>query len=476
MPPEANRPGGGNGRNCQRVANALEVDRQRPLEEEKVLKSVRVGLIGFGTVGTGMVKLLQRNRRSIAAKLGAELDLVRVADVDTARDRGVHLAPGVLVSDAGRILEDPSIDIVVELIGGDTKAREFLLEAIRRGKDVVTANKALLAVHGREVFAAAERAGVGVGFEASVGGGIPIIRTLREALAGDRNRAVYGIVNGTSNYILTRMAREGEDFAAALGEAQRNGFAEADPGFDVDGTDAAHKLALLIQLAFGARVRFADIPCIGIRHVSQLDIRFAEEFGYVIKPLALARDRGERIEARVHPTMVPQQHVLASVTGPLNAIVVHGEALGASMYVGTGAGMMPTATAVVADLIDVARRRLNGEVTRVPPLGYPIRTQRSAVVLPLAQVESEYYLRFMVVDRPGVLARIAGVLGRCDISIASVIQKGRKHGAAVPIVIRTHHARERNLRRALRVIDRLPVVRARSTYIHVEDDFESGEC
>jgi homoserine dehydrogenase len=431
-----------------------------------------VGLIGLGTVGTGVVKLLQKNRRAIGDRLGANLDLARVADIDSRRKRGVSLGRGAFVSDARLILEDPSIDIVVELIGGQTAARGFLMDAIARGKGVVTANKALLAVHGGEIFAAAEKAGVGIGFEASVGGGIPIIRTLKEALAGDRNRAVYGIVNGTSNYILSRMTNEGGEFAEVLADAQRSGLAESDPSFDVDGTDAAHKLALLIQLAFGARVEFAGIPRIGIRHVSQLDVAFAGDFGYVIKPLAIARDRGDRIEARVHPTMVPRRHVLADVNGPLNAIVVHGDALGTSMYLGSGAGMMPTATAVVADLIDVARIRLSGGRARIPPLGYPMGSQRRSAVMPLEQVESEYYLRFMVVDRPGVLARIAGVLGRSNISIASVIQKGRKHGAAVPIVIRTHRARERDLHRALAAIDRLALVRARSTFVHVEDSFE----
>jgi len=297
-----------------------------------VQKAVRVGLIGFGTIGTGVAKLLQNNRRAIGERLGANIDLVRVADIDTKRKRGITLPRGVLVSDAKLIMEDPSIEIVIELIGGQTAARKLVMEAITRGKDVVTANKALLAVHGREIFAAAERARIGIGFEASVGGGIPIIRTLKEALAGDCNRAVYGIVNGTSNYILSRMTNEGGGFAEVLADAQRKGLAEADPSFDVDGTDAAHKLALLIQLAFGARVDFAAIPRIGIRHVTELDVAFAADFGYVIKPLAIARDRGDRIEARVHPTMVPRRHVLADVNGPLNAIVVHGDALGTSMY------------------------------------------------------------------------------------------------------------------------------------------------
>lgn len=432
-------------------------------------KSVRIGLIGFGTIGTGVVKLLQRNRDQIRTRVGATLDLVRIADIDTKRDRGVRLSRGVLVPDARAVLDDPGIDVVVELMGGTRLAREFVLESVRNGKDVVTANKALLAMHGEEIFAAAERAGVGLAFEASVGGGIPIIRVLKEGLAADRNRAVFGIVNGTSNYILSRMSSEGGGFAEVLKQAQADGLAEADPTYDVDGIDAAHKLSILIQLAFGARVPFKDIPTEGIRHISQTDIGFAREFGYVIKLLAIAKSDGKNVEARVQPTMVPRQHLLADVNGALNAIVVQGEALGSSMYLGLGAGMMPTATAVVADLMDVARNRLRGSRGRVPPLGYPLRDQIRCKVTPLGELATEYYLRFMVLDRPGVLARISGILGTEGISIASVIQRERETGSAVPIVIRTHQAMEKALRRALRKIDRLPVVRAKSTLIRIEE-------
>ena len=430
---------------------------------------MRIGLIGFGTIGTGVIKLLQRNRAAIRDKLGVGLDLVRIADIDTTRDRGVKLGRGVLVGDASRILDDPTIDVVIELMGGTGAARRFVLDAIRRGKDVVTANKALLAHHGAEIFAAAERIGVEIGFEASVGGGIPIIRVLKEGLCGDRNLAVYGIVNGTSNYILSRMSDEGGEFAAVLRAAQADGLAEADPSFDVDGIDAAHKLALLIQLAFTARVPFDTISVEGIRHVSQADIAFAREFGYAIKSLAVAKRAGERIEAAVRPTMVPRRHLLANVSGALNAIVVQGEALGSSMYLGAGAGMMPTATAVVADLMDIARNRLRSCRGRVPPLGYPLRTQARARVVALDDLHNEYYLRFMVVDRPGVLARIAGILGDNAISIAAVIQREREHGRVVPVVIRTHDAHEKALRRAVRAIDRLSVVRGRSTAIRIEE-------
>lgn len=432
-------------------------------------KAIRIGLIGFGTIGTGVVKLLQRQRAAIRDRLGVGLELVRIADVDTRRDRGVKLGRGVLVGDARKILDDPTIDIVIELMGGTGLARRFVLEAIAAGKDVVTANKALLAHHGDEIFRAVERQGVEIAFEASVGGGIPIIRTLKEGLCGDRNQAVYGIVNGTSNYILSRMSDAGGEFADVLRGAQADGLAEADPSFDVDGIDAAHKLTLLIQLAFGVRVPLDAVRVEGIRHVSQADIAFAREFGYAIKSLAVAKRAGERIEASVQPTMVSRRHPLADVNGALNAIVVQGEALGASMYVGAGAGMMPTATAVVADLMDVARNRLHGCRSRIAPLGYPIRQQTRARAVALDELRGEYYLRFMVVDRPGVLGRIAGILGQHEVSIASVIQREREHGRVVPVVIRTHDVGEQSLRRAVRTIDRQKIVRTRTTVIRIEE-------
>jgi homoserine dehydrogenase len=432
-------------------------------------QAIRIGLIGFGTIGTGVVKLLQRNRAAIRARAGVALDLVRIADIDTTRDRGVKLGRGVLVPDARQVLDDPTIDVVIELMGGTGIARRFVLDAIAAGKDLITANKALLAHHGAEIFAAAERAGVGVHFEASVGGGIPIIRALKEGLSADRNLAVYGIVNGTSNYILSRMSEEGGEFGEVLKAAQADGLAEADPSFDVDGIDAKHKLTLLIQLAFAASVPFDAIPAEGIRHVSQADIAFAREFGYAIKSLAVAKRVGDRIEAAVRPTMVPRRHQLANVNGALNAIFVQGEALGPSMYLGAGAGMMPTATAVLADVMDAARNRVHGCRKRVAPLGYPLRAQSRARLIAADQLHSEYYLRFMVVDRPGVLARIAGILGDNDISIAAVIQREREHGRVVPVVIRTHDARERAVSRAVRTIDRLAVVRARSTAMRIEE-------
>ncbi|MGD9764661.1 MAG: homoserine dehydrogenase [Candidatus Binatia bacterium] len=435
--------------------------------------AIRIGLIGFGTIGTGVVKLLQRHRSALRDALGIGLDLVRIADIDTRRDRGVKVGRGVLVDDARAILDDPTIDVVIELMGGTGLARRFVLEAVHAGKDVVTANKALLAQHGDTIFRAVETAGVELGFEASVGGGIPIIRTLKEGLCGDRNMAVYGIVNGTSNYILSRMSDAGGQFGEVLRDAQVNGLAEADPSFDVDGIDAAHKLTLLIQLAFGVRVPFQHVRVEGIRHVSQDDIAFAREFGYAVKSLAVAKRSGDRIEASVRPTMVPRRHPLADVNGALNAIVVQGEALGPSMYVGAGAGMMPTATAVLADLMDVARNRLHGSRGRVAPLGYPIRRQRRARAVGLDEVQGEYYLRFMVVDRPGVFGRLASILGDHNVSIAAVVQREREHGRVLPVVIRTHESGEQALRRAVRTIDRLATVRGKSIIIRIEESLSA---
>jgi homoserine dehydrogenase len=367
------------------------------------------------------------------------------------------------------VLNDPAIDVIIELIGGYEPARKFVLAAIAAGKDVVTANKALLAVYGEEIVAAAEARGVRLGFEASVGGGIPILRTLKEGLAGDRTSAVYGIVNGTCNHILTTMSREGRGFDDVLAEAQRLGLAEANPATDVDGIDSAHKLALLATLAFGVRPRFADIPTEGIRRVDAIDIAFARELGYTIKLLAIAKDGRDAFEARVHPTMIPNGHLLADVSGAFNAIFVRGAALGPTMYYGQGAGSLPTATAVIADLVAATRDRAVGADVRVPPWGVPQRALRALPVAPLAALESEYYLRFMATDRPGVLARIAGVLGRFDISIASVIQRDRRAGTAVPVVIRTHRARERDLAKALAAIDALATVRGKPVAIRIEE-------
>jgi homoserine dehydrogenase len=439
------------------------------MELKKAREDVSIGLLGLGTVGTGVVKLLERSHSYIRKRLGRGLRLAAVAVRHPARKRDVALDRVRIVGDPRRLLADPAIDVVVELIGGIEPAKSLVLEAIAAGKDVVTANKALLATHGQEVFQAAERAGVRLGFEGSVAGGVPIIRVLRQALAGDRNRAIYGIVNGTCNSILTAMTDRGTEFHEALAEAQTAGLAEADPSLDVDGTDAAQKLSLLVTLAFGARCPVASIHTEGIRRVAQLDVGFARELGYVIKLLAIAKDDGRSIEARVHPTMIPRSSLLADVRGAFNAVHVQGDALGPSLYVGEGAGMLPTATSVLGDILDVAESRSRRDRPPAPPLGMPWRELRRARVRAIGGLEAEYYLRFLVLDRPGVLGRIAGILGRHQISIASVIQKDRKRGTSVPIVIRTHDALERNLMRALAEIGRLAVVSGKPVFVRIED-------
>ncbi|MGE0680760.1 MAG: homoserine dehydrogenase [Candidatus Binatia bacterium] len=434
-------------------------------------ESVKLGLIGLGTVGSGVVHLLAQNNDTIAHKLGRSLSLVQVASRSIETKPRPHLGQARLSMDPWNVVHDPEVDIVIELIGGIEPARSLILEAIAQGKDVITANKALLAQHGAEIFAAAEVRGVSVGFEASVAGGIPIIRTLREGLAGDRNLALFGIVNGTCNYILTTMAEEEEEFSAVLRRAQEQGLAEADPSFDIDGIDTAHKLTLLAMLAFGVHVPFSSVYVEGIRHISQIDILFAREFGYGIKLLAIAKEENGAVDVRVHPTMIPRSSMLAGVGGAYNAIFVQGEALGSSLYFGRGAGSLPTATAVIADVIEVARNRGMALGPRVPPVGWPWHELRTIPIRPIEELDSDYYLRFMAVDRPGVLATIAGVLGEHDISIASVIQRGRSAGdETVPLVMRTHNAKERNLKTALQWVDQLPVIQGKSVSIRIEEN------
>jgi homoserine dehydrogenase len=432
------------------------------------LKEIGVGVIGFGTVGTGTVKLLLENADHLRKRVGVPIKLVRVADADTKRDRGVKLPQGMLIDDGMHVVRDPEVDIVVELIGGTGAAKDFLLEAIRGGKSVVTANKALLAECGPEIMRAVADAGVDIGFEASVGGGIPIIRTLREGLSANRIQGIFGIINGTCNYILSRMTKEGKPFAEVLAEAQKIGLAEADPSFDVDGIDTAHKLAILVWLATGGRVSLKDIYVEGIRDISPDDIAFAREFGYTVKLLAIAKEGSAGVEARVHPTMIPSHYLLSTVDGANNAIYVKGDFVGASMSYGQGAGMLPTASAVASDVIEIARNILHHSSGRIPPSGYSLVDPKMITgIAPFEEVQCEYYLKFLVMDRPGVLARIAGVLGRHSISIASVLQKGRGENA-VPIYIVTHRAKESNMRSALAEADQLPDVLDRTRLIRIE--------
>ncbi len=439
-------------------------------------KAVGVGLIGLGTIGTGVAKVLSANAGVIEQRLGFPLRLVRVADLDTETDRGVDLSGIRFDSDAEGLIDDPEVEIVVELIGGYDVARRLVLRSIEAGKHIVTANKALLALHGAEIFGAALRRDVDVAFEASVAGGIPILRSIREGLVANRIECVRGIMNGTTNYVLTEMEETGEDFDVVVKRAQDLGYAEADPSFDLDGVDAAHKLTLLAAMAFGAELTFKEVPTEGIRGLAPVDFEAASELGDRIKLLGIAKchigdDGQERIEARVHPTLVPRRSLLAKVEGAMNAVAVDGDAVGPTLFYGAGAGELPTASAVVADLVEIAREIRRGGAGRVAPLSYVPEALRPLPLVPMGELWGRAYLRFTAVDRPGVLGHIAGVLGEHEIGIESVIQKGR--GAAtesVPVLVQTHPAREAAIRSALEEIDRLPDVTAPTRLVRIEED------
>ncbi len=427
-------------------------------------QTINVGLIGFGTVGAGVARALLEKRRLLEQRAGARLVLRRVCDQDFRRSRGFKLPSGVSVSDPAKILSDPDIQIVVELIGGIEPAKGFIRSALRAGKHVVTANKALLAEAGQELFREATRRNVDLYFEASVGGGIPIIKILREGLIANDFDAVIGIVNGTSNYVLTQMKEKGLSFHEALHEARRHGYAERNASLDIDGHDAAHKLAILTLLAFGIPVRQDQIHREGISKISQADIQYADEMGYVIKPLAIAKQDGDELEVRVHPTLLAKTHLLANVNGVYNAIYVHGDMVGAELFYGRGAGQNPAASAVLADIADVAQNVVNGSGTRIPLERHQSRRIRR--LRRSGDIESRYYLRFTVTDKPGVLAKIAGVLGRHHISIATVHQKERR--GYVPVVMMSHEAKEAHMRAALQDIDRAGFVKHPAIAIRTE--------
>lgn len=431
---------------------------------------IGVGVIGFGTVGTGVARILLERGDLIRRRVGLPIRLIRVADVDVTRDRGLTLPDGLLTADAKQVIEDPAIDIVVELIGGYETAKRVILDALTKGKQIVTANKALLAVHGEDIFDAASRRGLDLGFEASVGGGIPIIHALREGLAANTVRSIYGIINGTSNYILSRMTHEGQRFDVVLEEAKRAGYAEADPTFDVAGTDSAHKLTIMVSLAYGTPVNFKDIYTEGITRLTPIDFAYAKQFGYTIKLLGIAKFCESEIEARVHPTMIPSTSAIAQVEGVYNAIQLVGDAVDDIVLYGRGAGSMPTASAVVSDVIAIGRNLIKQATGRVPPASFQPDQRRPLRMRPMEEIRSLYYLRFMVLDRPGVLSQIAGALGRCGISISSVIQQGRKEGQTVPVVIMTHTATERQVRTALVEIDGMPFISEPTTLIRVEGE------
>ncbi|MBW2107719.1 MAG: homoserine dehydrogenase [Deltaproteobacteria bacterium] len=433
------------------------------------MNSIGVGLLGFGTVGSGTAKILVENQEVIASRLGRPLELKRIADLDITTDRGVKVDGRILTTDAADVIDAPDIDIVIELIGGYEPAKGFLLRAIDQGKHVVTANKALLASDGWEIFEAATKKGVDVGFEASVGGGIPLIQSIKEGLVANRIQGLFGILNGTANFILTKMTDETGSFADVLKEAQDLGYAELDPTFDVEGIDAAHKLTILLSIAYGIPIDFDAVYTEGISRITPLDIRFMKSFGYRIKLLAISKDDGKAIEARVHPTLIPENSLLASVNQAYNALYVTGDAVGNVMFYGPGAGMMPTGSAVVSDVVNVARNIISGAVGRVPALGYQPATMQARRIKSMDDLAVKYYFRFSAEDRPGVLSRISGILGKHEISIQSVHQQGRDVLGAVPIVMITHEAREAAVRQALSEIDRLDIVKDRTMLIRIED-------
>ncbi|MDH4232248.1 MAG: homoserine dehydrogenase [Nitrospirota bacterium] len=426
---------------------------------------INVGIIGFGTVGTGTAHILIQNRKLIQDRTGIDINLKKIADLDIKRDRGIKLPKGVLTTDADSVISDPDIDIIVELIGGTKVAKDIILKAIRNGKHVVTANKALLATHGREIFRAAAKAKVKVGFEASVAGGIPIIKIISEGLVANRIKSIYGIINGTTNYILSKMSDENAEFAEVLKEAQKLGYAEADPTYDIEGIDSAHKLAILASLAYGTQFSLKDVYCEGISWISSMDIEFARELGYKLKLLAITKETNGKIELRVHPTMVPEEFLISKVDGVFNAVYVEGDAVGSTLYYGRGAGDMPTGSAVVSDIADISRDIVSKTVVRNPFLS---GNGNGKELLKMDDVRSMYFFRFSALDKPGVLSKISGILGKYNISIASVIQKDRREGKAVPLVVLTHSAREKDVLTAVKEINRLPVVAGKTVFIRVE--------
>ena len=426
-------------------------------------QAVQVGVIGCGTVGTGVARALLDKAHLLEERIGTRIALKWVCD--RKRPKTLRLPPNRFTRDARVILNDPDVQIVVELIGGIHPAKEFITAALRSGKHVVTANKALLAEAGHELFALANRSGVDLFFEASVGGGIPIIKSLRESLLANELNAILGIVNGTSNYILTQMREKRLSFHEALLEAKQHGYAERKPSLDIEGRDAAHKLAILAWLGFGTRVRLADVHTEGISQVSQADIQYADGLGYCIKPLAIAKRVENRLEVRVHPTLLERSHLLANVNGVYNAVYVHGDLVGAQLFYGRGAGQNPTASSVISDIADIARNVTLGVAGRIPT---QISTNHALRLRRMDDIDSRYYLRFTVADKPGVLAQIAGILGRNKISIASVHQKERLAARIVHVVIMTHDAREANVRRALKAIDGFSTVKSKTVALRTE--------
>ncbi|MEE4253965.1 MAG: homoserine dehydrogenase [Desulfuromusa sp.] len=434
------------------------------------MSTIKVGLLGFGTIGTGVVRNFQRNSATIGKRLGHTVELAKIADLDVTTDRGVQLETGVLTTVVDDVISNPEIDIVVELIGGYEPAKSFILTAIANGKHIVTANKALMAVHGQEIIAAANKQGVSVMFEGAVGGGIPIISAIKENLCSNEFSSILGILNGTCNFILTKMTEHGSDFSPVLQEAQQLGYAEADPTFDIEGVDTAHKIALLAAICFGTTVDFDQVYTEGISKVSAMDIQFAEQMGYKIKLLAIGKNYGEQIEVRVHPTMIPKTYQLAEVNGVFNAVRLTGDFVGPTLLYGSGAGMDATASAVMGDVIAISRDKISGAKSRVPIMGYCADQIKALPIKAMSEIVSHYYLRFTTVDQPGVLAKIAGSLGKYSISIQSMIQPESHDVDSVPIVLLTHEAKEADISSALEEIEQLNIISQPTCLIRVEPD------
>ena len=429
------------------------------------MDSIKIGLIGFGTIGTGVVRALNERSSFLKKKIGVSLDIKKICDKDITTPRNVKIEEGILTQNVDEVLNDPEIKIVIELVGGIHPAKEFIIRALQNGKHVVTANKALLASDWAELFKVADEKGVDIYFEASVAGGIPIIKSLREGLVANEIQGIYGIVNGTSNYILTHMEEQKYEFKEALMRAQDQGYAEKDPSLDIKGIDSAHKLAILASLGFGITVRLEDIYVEGIQDLSENDLEYASEFGYKIKLLAIAKKDDNELEVRVHPTLVPKEHLLSSVKGVYNAVYVIGDLIGRQLFYGQGAGQLPTSSAVIADVVDLAYNIKHGVRGRVPSITYDAKIKR---IRKIDEIETGYYMRFSAIDRPGVLASIAGILGKNNISISSVSQKERKKEQIVPIVLMSHDAKEANVRAALNEIDALPTIKRKSIAIRIE--------
>ncbi|MBI2778193.1 MAG: homoserine dehydrogenase [Gammaproteobacteria bacterium] len=436
------------------------------------MNPVKVGLLGLGTVGGGTVKVLSRNAQEIMRRAGRGIEVVHASARDLSKPRICDTSGITLTQDPFEVVNNPELQVIVELIGGTDQARELVLRAIANGKHVVTANKALIARYGNEIFAAARDKGVMVAFEAAVAGGIPIIKAIREGLAGNRIEWLAGIINGTGNFILTEMRDKGRDFADVLAEAQRLGYAEADPTFDVEGIDAAHKLTILASIAFGIPLQFDKAYTEGISRITRQDVGYAEELGYRIKHLGIARRTEEGIELRVHPTLIPHRRLIANVDGVMNAVLVKGDAVGPTLFYGAGAGAEPTASAVVADLVDVVRTLTADPENRVPHLAFQPDALSDLPILPMEKVETAYYLRMQAQDRPGVLADVTRILADQGISIEAMLQKAPANGGddTVPVVILTHRIRERQMNEAIRRIEALgtmagPVMRMRLEHL-----------